>query len=452
MQITVHRGLNQIGGCITEISTEHSRIFVDMGDNLPGQAEQLTELQKQQLVGDLFRANKRQHEAVFYTHGHSDHVGMLQYVPETVEQYMSQGTKDLLLIKEEVLSEGVLLSKPEAMEDGVVNDAAKEEWQRKLTWMEERFRRLQGCKTWIRTPGRYRPVSLHVGDITVTPFFVSHSIFDAYMLLIEADGKRILHTGDYRAHGYFGKGLFPTLRGRIGQVDILITEGAMLRCNTREASEAVVSRRMQAMMEGFKYVFVLTSATDIERLMAVNRAAKDSKRLLVTCSMLMDKTLKYFNDFGREWTGKEFGFDYYLLSMSKPATKLVQFMKRKGFVMLVGAGHCKRVEEILQNFKQEEVLLIYSTWDGYYRIPLHMELAPGYRQMRDLFRNVVDIHTSGHADMPTIEKVIKTVNPREAIIGIHKEADTSLCSLHLPEELKNKILPENMQLDYVSLK
>ena len=32
------------------------------------------------------------------------------------------------------------------------------------------------------------------------------------MFLIEADGKRILYTGDYRNHGYKGKLFRPTLR------------------------------------------------------------------------------------------------------------------------------------------------------------------------------------------------------------------------------------------------
>ena len=36
VKIKVHRGLNQIGGCITEIWTDTSRIFIDMGQNLPG--------------------------------------------------------------------------------------------------------------------------------------------------------------------------------------------------------------------------------------------------------------------------------------------------------------------------------------------------------------------------------------------------------------------------------
>ena len=66
---------------------------------------------------------------------------------------------------------------------------------------------------------------LRFGDIVVTPYFVSHSAYDAYMFLIEAEGKRILHTGDFRGHGYFSKGLILTIQKYIGQVDVLIIEG-----------------------------------------------------------------------------------------------------------------------------------------------------------------------------------------------------------------------------------
>ena len=36
MKITIHRGANQIGGCITEIATKDAKIFIDLGSNLPG--------------------------------------------------------------------------------------------------------------------------------------------------------------------------------------------------------------------------------------------------------------------------------------------------------------------------------------------------------------------------------------------------------------------------------
>ena len=53
MIINIHRGLEQIGGCITEISTENSRVFIDMGQNLPGNGEQTTPEQDKEMVEDM---------------------------------------------------------------------------------------------------------------------------------------------------------------------------------------------------------------------------------------------------------------------------------------------------------------------------------------------------------------------------------------------------------------
>lgn len=44
MNITIHRGANQIGGCITEISSDNCKLLIDFGSNLPGnQKAELTE-------------------------------------------------------------------------------------------------------------------------------------------------------------------------------------------------------------------------------------------------------------------------------------------------------------------------------------------------------------------------------------------------------------------------
>ena len=106
MNIKIHRGLDQIGGCITEISTETSRVFIDFGQNLPGNGEPTTPDEDKELVTRIFAQNHKEHEAVFYTHGHEDHVGLMEYIPDGVPQYMSEGTKELLSIKYEVMYEG----------------------------------------------------------------------------------------------------------------------------------------------------------------------------------------------------------------------------------------------------------------------------------------------------------------------------------------------------------
>lgn len=51
-----------------------------------------------------------------------------------------------------------------------------------------------------------------IKDMKITPYIVDHSAYNSFMLLIEAEGKRILHTGDFRNHGYKGVLLENTLK------------------------------------------------------------------------------------------------------------------------------------------------------------------------------------------------------------------------------------------------
>ena len=275
-------------------------------------------------------------------------------------------------------------------------------------------------KTWARAETKEAPTSIAIGDIKVTPFLNCHSIYDSYMFLIEADGKRIWHTGDYREHGYLGKGLFPTLRKYATDIDVLITEGTMLKREDRCIHEREVSRKMASVMQAFKYVFVLASATDIERLAAIKEAAKNTQKPLCIWSLFMKRTMQLFTE--RESKRSRGLFSFAPLFYSD---RLYGKLKRRGFAMIVGTSQRDRVKGLLGKLPQEETLLIYSSWDGYYRMPEQVKVNPTYKEFRELFRNVVDVHTSGHADRATIKKVIETVKPKK-VICIHKEADAEL--------------------------
>lgn len=408
MNITVHRGLEQIGGCITEISTATSRVFIDLGKNLPGNGEATTPEQDKNMVETLFRNNQKEHTAVIYTHVHEDHIGLFDYVPDGIPQMVGEGAKEIILEKYRLLCEADKLAG---------NDP--ETKQRK-------YSKLKAFKTWPRST---KPVAFSVGDIRITPYYNCHSIYDSYMFLIEADGKRIWHMGDYRQHGWMGGKLLKLLKWQATDIDVLITEGTMLSRDDECIHESVVAEKMAHVMQAFKYVFVLVSATDIERLASINLAAKEAHKPLCVCSGYINSTMRIFTGRESKRPGDLFDFKHRYYDEKKPIEPIL----KRGFVMCAGVSQFDRVDKLRSQLPEEETLLIYSTWDGYYKDPAQVEQNPGYKRFRESFHNVVDIHTSGHASRQTIKEVIITVHPKEAAVGIHKDKNQSLDSLNIKD-------------------
>lgn len=231
MYIKIHRGTEQIGGCITEIGTNHSRILIDFGKNLPDNFTPASAMKRPEIQG--VTVGEKNCDAIFFTHYHYDHIGHFPEVGEGIPMYMGEIAKEIHM----EISRRIYREQPE-----------------KLTKAEN----IQTFKI---------AKKLSIKDINITPLLVDHSAYDAYMFLIEADGKRILHTGDFRTHGPRGNKVIPALEKYVGQVDALITEGTMLsRGSERILREYDLKQHAQQMMQQKKYVFVLCSSTNIDSI------------------------------------------------------------------------------------------------------------------------------------------------------------------------------------------
>ena len=393
MNITIHRGANQIGGCITEIASENAKIFIDFGSNLPGS-------QKEELKAEDVERMTVNADAIFYTHYHGDHVGLHHLIPYHVKQYMGAGAIDVMRCKYEALSRH-----------------------------QDFSQQLEATERMIPFKERERIVVSN--SIIVTPYFVSHSAFDAYMFLIECEGKRILHTGDFRRHGYLGKGLFPTLEKYIGKVDLLITEGTMLgrQQETVVTEQQIQQNTIQALRQ-HKYIFALCSSTDIDRLASFHAACKTTERLF-----LVDGYQRKVLDVFSEYSGKKsplYNFDHSFELRGHKAyriEKITNLFRDKGFLMPVRMTSSWLIEDMMQVFTDEAPWLIYSMWNGYAEEngKNTLENVVAIRRLfgNRIFDGVKDgFHTSGHADIQTLQEVCKTVNPTIGVIPIHKDADT----------------------------
>ena len=187
----------QIGGCFTVITTSKAKIMIDYGQALPGAKTEQEDFDWEHDTVD----------AVFVTHYHGDHVGRILDIPSNIPIYMGKTTRQIMLNIHETL-----MSVPELQEE-------QNRWVELLN--SNRIKEIQENK-----------VISDIEGLAVTPYSVDHSAYDAYMYLIEADGKVILHTGDFRGHGYRGAKMIEVIQNHVHKngrkVDYLITEGTMM--------------------------------------------------------------------------------------------------------------------------------------------------------------------------------------------------------------------------------
>ena len=76
MNVIIHRGQNQIGGNIIEITAENTRILLDVGLELDQEEGTLPE------IDGLF--DHPSFDAVFISHYHGDHLGLAYYIDNRI--------------------------------------------------------------------------------------------------------------------------------------------------------------------------------------------------------------------------------------------------------------------------------------------------------------------------------------------------------------------------------
>lgn len=380
LTLTIHRGAHQIGGCCTEVRTDQARILIDFGDELPepGQVSRPLELEG-------VTHGKPDCGGVFFTHYHGDHVGQIGSILPGIPLYMGTAAKEIFSLYQQRVS--------------AHHPAATAE-----------------------TLAAIRPISplgkVQAGNIKVTPLAVDHSAYDAYMFLVEAQGKRILHTGDYRLHGFKGKGVLTALEKYAGQVDVLITEGTTFsRAGQEAVTEGDVEREAIRLLREHKYVFLLCSSTNIDRLAAFFAAAKKAGRIFVC-----DSYQKSVLDVVTRHSGEKSP----LYDFSRVLTygqNLLPLMKEKGFCMPIRDGEWTR--SLVEQFDPKESLFVYSMWTGY------LEREPAFQALLD-GKNSVILHASGHGSPEQVKAVCDVVRPRVGVIPIHTDA---------PEQLSKAVSP-----------
>lgn len=377
MNIIIHRGTHQIGGSTIEISTASTHIMLDFGNEL-SLDEKYTPIN---LDIDGVTKGKPDCDGIVISHYHMDHLGQLTIALPEIPLYMGELSKEVALIGAEYQYKNLYL-------------------------------RLLGANTFRGGE------SFTIGDIRVRPLVIDHSAVDSYMFVIEADGKRVLYTGDFRLHGLRGHVLEKLIKTYVGDVDVLLTEGTSLSRNTTDRiSEREVLDDISSYIQDGKYVFVMCSSTNIDRIMGIWHNMPTDKVLI--CDAYQKRILDTVTD-----------NVYYESSLyRRPDAPLVldigaypKYYMDNGFVSLV-RGTENYISHI-KEFPKDDVRIIYSMWTGYIEDNLAL------KDLLHMYPSYI-CHASGHVSNSDLVKFIDMVDP-DIIIPIHTDS---------PEKLE-KLMPQ----------
>ncbi len=241
------------------------------------------------------------------------------------------------------------------------------------------------------------------------------------MLLCEADGERVLYSGDFRSNGR--KSFDKLLRELPKNVDKLICEGTVL---SRDGYKAITEKELEEKaVKLFQNtrgpIFVLQSSANIDRIVTMYRAAKRTNRIFLEevymASIATAAGTSIPNpDFNDVYAFITSPTKYNMLSkFTHKAGK--SFIRKKPFVMCVRNSMLRYLKSLQSKMSFENGLLVYSFWNGYRETESMKEFLS---ECEKLGLKIVTLHTSGHADEQTLKEFIETINPK-VLVPIHTE-------------------------------
>lgn len=377
MKLCIHRGTHQIGGIAAEIATETTRILIDMGDELfldPGFVSAPLH------IPGVTDANGRC-DAVLFTHYHGDHTGQMLRIRPDIPLYAGALAKDIMRL------------------------SSAHSWKKD----EVLCKRIETIRTFSAG------MPFLIGDIQITPFSIDHSAVDSYLFLIEADGKCILYTGDFRLHGVRGKTMDKILDRRIGKVDAIITEGTTVsRTDGKTVTEWELQARVRNYLQQYKYVFVLCATTNLDRIFALARAVPRGKYCICDDyqKMLVETVSKHWSGISSFYEmPKLLSFKYH------PPARFAEL----GGLMFVRAN--SKFGAIICQYDPAQSILLYSMWDGYRTKP--GSTIPDFLALTNTWET---LHTSGHASPEDLRHVIEKADP-QLVIPMHTDAPQKMQAL-----------------------
>ena len=398
LNIKVHRGTHQIGGCVTEYEYDGWHLFVDYGEELPGAPKSGDICVEGLTHGDLSKS------ALLITHYHGDHIGSITKLPKELPIFMGGVGREI---------QRILSNRLKSVS----------------TTHKEMLSRLEDVRTF--EAGR----NFSFGPFTIMPIVMDHSAFDAYAFRIEGGGVTAFHTGDFRTHGFRSKKLPEVIRKYVGEVNYVVCEGTNVsRPTAASLPEHELQKQFKKAFAEHKSNIVYVSSTNVDRLFALYHAAiaVGRKFLVDNYQMnIMEEVVKRDTMWGKSnlYKFKEGNMPMVLQFEDgefRVNDKFKWLLDQTGYVLIARANPL--FDDFIERIPGEKLKYL-SMWKGY--VDPKNE-AYNDNMAASVGKKFLYIHTSGHCDMDSLNGLFQMLHPR-AIIPIHTDNPETFAKLFCKE-------------------
>ena len=395
LRITIHRGSHQIGGNCVEIASDSTRLIVDAGLPLD-----FTSPAAPLPVPGLFDDGPPV-AAILLSHAHPDHSGLLPLVRPEIPVCLTRGTSKMLRAGK-IFAQGPRVP-------------------------VERQR--------IVEPGK----RFEIGDCAVTALSVDHSIFGAVAWLIERGDTCVLYSGDLRMHGRkpgMTRALVKAVAAR--PLDALLLEGTHLSRDAR--SPCVKESQLETVIVGLlrdapSLALAMFSPQNLDRLVTFYKATRLAGRVFVVdlyaafIMHLLHSQVKIplptaeagMRVFFPTIRPRNLSKIEHLFTASRIELGEITADPRR-FLMLARPSMLKGD---FANRLPAKTRALYSQWSGYRERSNQVEFE---HALAVCGGGLIECHTSGHARVADLVKLIGDLAPR-CIIPIHTERPERLREL-----------------------
>lgn len=395
MKVRIHRGASEIGGSCVELHAGGECLVLDAGMPLTLHDGEIP-------VAPLIDAERLR--AIIISHCHLDHYGLLPSLP------------NVPIVMGEVARRIIEVASP---------------------FMTTRMPRLSG-------PNLVDRKTLEIGPFRITPYLVDHSAYEAYALLVEAEGKRLFYSGDFRIHGRKKNAVERLMASPPSNIDALLLEGTTIGRSAQEATPVTEGELEDKFAEIFLdtpgLALIHVSAQNIDRLVSIFRACVKTNRTLLVdlyTAMILEATGNP-NIPQSHWDQ---------VALCIPQSQRLQIKRNNWFADLARHGkHRVYLSKQVAAKPGNYVLLfrnlwmgdldkastlaggcfIHSQWEGYLSAQRFLDVE-NWRQDHQL--PFYTVHTSGHASPTDLRRFVTSLAPK-ILVPIHTDAPKRYSELY----------------------